>query len=53
MVGDLGQHSAEVEFGVEAVQLGRPDQAVYGGVTFATAIRTCKQVVFPVMQIFA
>jgi len=46
MVGDLGQDGTKVEFRIEAVQLGRPDQAVYGGGTFATAIRTCKQVVF-------
>src|ERR1700733_6212175 len=45
MVWDLRQDRAEIEFRVEAVQLRRSDQAVHGGGTFSTAVRTCKQVV--------
>jgi hypothetical protein len=33
MVGDLGQDGAKVELRIEAVQLGRSDQAVHGGGT--------------------
>jgi hypothetical protein len=45
MVWDLGQDSAQVELGVEAIQLRRSDQAVHGGGTVAAAVGTCKQVV--------
>jgi len=45
MVWDLGQDSAQVELGVEAIQLGRSDQAVHGGDAVAAAVGTCKQVV--------
>ena len=38
MVGDLGQHGAEIEFRVEPVQLRRSDQAVDGGGTLASTI---------------
>jgi hypothetical protein len=38
MVCDLGQHIAQVEFRIEAVQLGRSNQAVHGGGPFSTAI---------------
>ena len=42
MVGDLGEHGAEIELRIEAVQLCRSDQAVHGGGPFSTAIGTRK-----------
>jgi len=45
MIRDLGQDGAEIELGVEAVQLRRTDEAVHGGGTFATAVGTGEQVV--------
>ena len=38
MIGDLGQHRAEIELRVKAVQFCRSNQAVHRGGTFATAI---------------
>jgi hypothetical protein len=35
MVRDLGQHGAEIEFRIEAIQFCRSDEAVNGGVMFA------------------
>jgi hypothetical protein len=45
MVGDAGQHSAEIGFRVEAVEFGGADQAVDRGGALAAGIRACEQVV--------
>ena len=47
MVGDLRQHRAEVEFGIESVKLGRTDQGVHGGSAFAAIVRSREQEVLP------
>ena len=39
VVGNLGQHGAEVEFRVEAVQFCRSDEAIDGGGPLAAATR--------------
>ena len=53
MVGDAGQHLAQIGFGIEAVELGRTDQAVDRRGAFPARIRSGKQVVLPVMPRFA
>jgi len=47
MVGDLRKHMAQPGFGVDPVQLGRADQRVDGGRTFAAAVGASEQVVAP------
>ncbi len=38
VVRDPGEHGAEIEFRIEAIQFCRSDKAVHGGGTLATAI---------------
>jgi hypothetical protein len=38
MVGDTGQHLAQIGFRIEAIELGRTDQAVDRGSTFPTRV---------------
>ena len=45
MIGDVSQHMAQPGFGVDTVQLGRPDQRVDGGSAFAAGVGAGKQVV--------
>ena len=45
MIGDAGQHVAEIGFGIETVEFSGADQAVDRGGAFATGIRTGEQVV--------
>jgi hypothetical protein len=45
MCGDAGEHVAEIEFRIEAVELGRADQRVEGGCAFSTRVRTGEEVV--------
>lgn len=47
MIGDAGQHIAEIGFGVEVVEFGAADQAVDRGGSFAASIGAGEQVVFP------
>jgi|CZLA01.1.fsa_nt_gi hypothetical protein len=47
MIGDAGEHFAQIGFGIEAVEFRGPDQAIDGGCTFAASIRSGKQVVLP------
>jgi len=53
MVSDLGQHGAEIVLRIEAVQLGRSDQAVHGGGTHSSAIGASEQIVLSIMAILA
>ena len=45
MVGDAGQHVAEIRFGIETVEFGGADQAVDRGGAFAAGIGAGEQVV--------
>ena len=45
MVGDAGQHIAEIGFGIETVQFGGADQAVDRGGALAAGIGAGEQVV--------
>jgi hypothetical protein len=45
LIGDMSQHVAQPGFGVDNDQLGCSDQSIHGGIAFATAIGTGKQVV--------
>ena len=47
MISDLRQHGAEVEFGIESVELGRADQGVHGSGAFAATVRSREEEVFP------
>jgi hypothetical protein len=38
MVGDTGQHLAQIGFGIETIELGRTDQAVDRSGTFSTRV---------------
>jgi len=49
MVGDTGQHFAQIGFGIEAVEFRRTDQTVDGSGAFAASIRSGKQVVLSIM----
>jgi hypothetical protein len=44
---DLSQHIAEIEFRIEAIELGRSDQAVHGSGTLPARVGTGKQIVLP------
>ena len=41
MIGDAGQHVAQVSLGVEAVEFGGADQAVDRGGALAAGVRAC------------
>ena len=45
VIGDAREHVAQVGFGIEAVELGRADQAVDRGGALAAGIGAAKQVV--------
>ena len=45
VVGDPGKNDAEIEFRIDAVELGRTDERVDGGGAFATGVGTGEQVV--------
>jgi len=45
MLGDLGQHMAQLGFGGDAVELGRANQRVDGGGALASAVGAGEQVV--------
>jgi hypothetical protein len=47
MVGDTGQHFAQIGFGIESIEFRRTDQAVDRRCPFSYGIRTRKQVVLP------
>src|ERR1039457_2569854 len=47
MVGDLTEHRAQVEFWIEAVELGRADQRIDGGGPFAARVGAGEEIVFP------
>ena len=53
MLSDPPDDEAQVGFGVEAVELGRTDQAVDAGGAFAAGIRPGKQIVLPTNGQFA
>jgi hypothetical protein len=38
MIGDVRQHMLQIGFGIEAVELGRPDEGIEDGGAFASAI---------------
>jgi len=50
VIGDAREHVAEVGFRIDAVQLGRADQAVDRGGAVAAGIGSSKQVVLAVMD---
>jgi hypothetical protein len=45
MIGDVRQHMPQIGFGIETVELGRPDEGVEDGGTFASAIRAREEIV--------
>jgi len=45
VVGDLGEHRPQVEFRVEAVELGRADEAVERGGTISACVGAGEQVI--------
>ena len=47
VVGDAGEHVAEVGFWIEAVELGGLDQGIEGGGAIAAGVGPGKKVVFP------
>jgi hypothetical protein len=47
MVGDPGEHVTQVGFRIQAVQLGRPDEAVERGSSFTAGIGAGEEVVLP------
>jgi hypothetical protein len=47
VVGDAGEDIAQVSFRVEAVQLGRADQAVEGGGTLTSRIGAGEEIILP------
>ena len=47
MIGDAGQHFAQIGLGIETGQLRRTDQAVDHGRAFSACIRSGKQVILP------
>lgn len=46
MIGDAGQHVAEIGFGIKAIEFGTADQAVNRGGAFAAGIGAGEQLVF-------
>ena len=40
VIGDVGQYMAQPGFGIDPVELGRPDQRVRGGGMFAASVGT-------------
>jgi len=50
VIGDAREHVAEVGFRIDAVQLGRADQAVDRGGAVAAGIGSSKQVVLAIMD---
>ncbi len=53
MVGDLGEHGAEIELRIEAVQFCRSDQRVDSRGAFATRVGAGEKVILPFMEILA
>ena len=53
MIGDAGQHVAEVGFGIKSVQVRGADQAVNCGGALAAGIGAGEQVVLSVMKAFS
>jgi hypothetical protein len=47
VVGDAGEHVAEVGFGIEAVELGGLDQGIEGGGAFAAGVGAGEEIVLP------
>ena len=47
MIGDMRQHVTQPSFGIDTVQLGRADQRVDRGGSFATAVGAGEQIVAP------
>jgi hypothetical protein len=45
MIGDVRQHMPQIGFGIEAVELGRTDEGVEDGGTFASAIGAGEEIV--------
>ena len=45
MIGEAGEHVAEVALRIEAVEFGGADQAIEHGGAFAALIRTGKKVI--------
>jgi len=45
LIGDVRQHMPQVGFGIEAVELGRTDEGVEDGCSFASAIRAREEIV--------
>jgi hypothetical protein len=46
MVGDAGEHDAEIEFRIEAVELGRADDRIESYRSLAARVGTGEQIVF-------
>lgn len=49
MVGDVGQHVAQVRLGVDAVELAGADQGVDCGSALATAVRAAESTLWLVL----
>ncbi len=45
MIGDVRQHMLQIGFGIEAVELGRPDEGIEDGGAFASAIGAGEEIV--------
>jgi len=53
VVGDAGEHVAQVAFRVEAVQFGSADQAVEAGGALSDRIGASEKVILPAMEVFS
>jgi hypothetical protein len=53
MVGDAGQHLAQIGFGIETVEFRRTNQAVDRRRPLSARIRSREQVVLPIMKVFS
>ena len=49
VIGNQGDDMPQIGFGIEAIELGRADQAIQAGSALPSGIRTGEEVVFAVM----
>ena len=53
VVGDAGEHVAQVAFRVEAVQFGSADRAVEAGGALSDRIGASEKAILPAMEVFS